>query len=104
MLFAHIPRPVVLTQLLVIAALAVASPRVSADTFFFNSGAPDGKMGMASRPDAGGKIEVEAADDFITTGQTQVNHATFTGLVTSGVAAPTIGQVAVEIYRVFPND
>jgi hypothetical protein len=51
----------------------------------------------------GGKFEIEAADDFVLTGsQTRLTSATFTGLLTG--AAPTIGEVRVEIYRVFPND
>lgn len=86
--------------LLVLSAFSAAR----ADTFAFNSGLPDGRMGMASRPDAGGKIEIEAADDFLTTSQTRINHATFTGLITGTVAPGTPGQVVVEIYRVFPND
>jgi hypothetical protein len=34
--------------------------------------------------------------------QTRLTSATFTGLLTG--ASPTIGEVRVEIYRVFPND
>ena len=34
----------------------------------------------------------------------RITGATFTGLLTGGVAAPTVGDVVVEIYRVFPND
>ena len=77
-----------------------------ADPYAFSTGSPDGRMAVATRPDAGGKTEREAADDFVTTAKTTVTSATFTGLFVGlpGAGAPTLGQVAVEIYRVFPND
>jgi hypothetical protein len=60
---------------------------------------------MASRPESTGKIEIEAADDFVTTAsQTLITSATFTGLLTGGATTANIGEVVVEIYRVFPND
>jgi hypothetical protein len=90
------------TAVLVAASGVMGS--ASATPFFFSTGNVDGRMAAASRPDAGGKIEIEAADDFTIAGQTQITSATFTGLLTSTLAAPTIGEVAVEIYRVFPKD
>src|SRR5436305_13486290 len=71
-----------------------------------NNGNVDGLMAVASRPDAGGKIEIEAADDFLIGAGTQntINRATFIGLLTGGATPANIGEVAVEIYRVFPND
>jgi hypothetical protein len=83
-------------------ALAAWSAPAEADVVLFDSGAPDGKMATASRPDAGGKIEIESADDFIANSPFKINSATFTGLITG--ATPTIGQVTVEMYRVFPLD
>jgi hypothetical protein len=74
---------------------------VFAESFSFSTGAPDGRMAMASRPESPGKIEIEAADDFILGTETFINHATFTGLLPSGFS---IGNVRVEIYRVFPKD
>jgi hypothetical protein len=68
-----------------------------ADTPFFSTGDPDGKMATASRPD----FEIESADDFVLTGPTAIDSATFTGLLTG---ATTVGEVRVEIYRVFPKD
>ncbi len=83
--------------LMLIAGVAHAGP------FFFSTGAVNNLMATASRPDAAGKFEIEAADDFVLTGsQTRLTSATFTGLLTG--ASPTIGEVRVEIYRVFPND
>jgi PEP-CTERM motif len=89
-----------------LAALAVtalwAAP-ASADVFSFSTGNPDGKIATASRPESPGKFEIESADDFVVTApNTFINHATFTGLVTG--ANPTIGNVVVELYRVFPAD
>src|SRR6185369_4334401 len=72
-----------------------------ADTFTFSTGAPNGLMAVASRP-ASGTFEIEAADDFVTTSHTQITSATFYGLLTG--ATPVIGDVTVEIYRVFPLD
>jgi hypothetical protein len=90
------------------ATLLVASimtePARAGDTFFFSTGDPDGKMAMATRPDAAGKIEIESADDFVLQGTTQLNSATFTGLLPSNSSLTDILDVRIEIYRVFPKD
>ena len=87
-----------LSRLFLVAALA--SP-VVADPLLFSTGNPNGLMAAASRPDSGpGDFEIETGDDFVLTTQTLINSATFTGLLTGA----TIGEVRVEIYRVFPND
>lgn len=75
-----------------------------ADTTFFSTGGPDGKIATASRPDTAGKFEIESADDFILTHSTSITDATFTGLLSGGATVSDIGEVVVEIYRVFPND
>ena len=75
------------------AAVATPAPVV------FSTGTPDGLMAMASRPASTGKIEIEAADDFVLTTPTQLTSATFTGLVPSGAS---VQSVDVEIYQVFP--
>lgn len=74
--------------------------------FFFTTGDPDGRIGVASRPESadGSKIEIEAADDFIVPKQTLLYAAAFTGLMPPNFTPADIGQVKVEIYRVFPND
>ena len=72
--------------------------------FQFSSGDPDGLIATASRPSGNAQIEIESADDFVLTGQTTISHATFTGLLSPGVPLSDIGQVVVEIYRVFPLD
>ncbi len=85
----------------VVLGLLTATP-AAATPFFFSTGNPDGKMATASRPSSGGKIEIESADDFVLTSRTALNSATFTGLLTG--TTPIIGEVRVEIYRVFPAD
>jgi hypothetical protein len=73
----------------------------AADTTFFSTGAPDGKIATASRPSSAGKFEIESADDFVLTHATSITDATFTGLI-SGAPVSDIAEVVVEIYRVFP--
>jgi PEP-CTERM motif len=77
-----------------------------AGTVFFSTGDPNNLMAMASRPGTAGKLEIEAADDFFIGGTgARIDSATFTGLITNvGVASPTIGQVVVELYNIFPVD
>ena len=82
---------------------ALCSP-LFAGPIFFTTGDPDGKMASASRPDTGGVFEIESADDFVLTTEGLISSATFDGILTGGATTSNIGQVAVEIYRVFPND
>jgi len=89
------------------AAAAMAMSAIvgsaSAAPFFFSTGNVDGRMAAASRPESGAIFEIEAADDFVlTASQTRLTSATFTGLLTG--TSPTVGEVRIEIYRVFPND
>jgi hypothetical protein len=65
----------------------------------------DGLIATATRPALARKFEIESADDFAITSATSITSATFTGLVTTATpgTAPTVGQVVVEIYGVFPN-
>jgi hypothetical protein len=88
-----------------ILSLLTAMP-AAATPFTFSTGNPDGKMATASRPETAGKFEIESADDFVLTGvdSTIINSATFTGLLTGGATTADIGEVRVEIYRVFPAD
>ena len=57
--------------------------------------APRARIPLAS-------LRSSSADDFVLTSPTSITSATFTGLLTG--STPTIGQVVVEIYRVFPAD
>jgi hypothetical protein len=84
-------------------AFLPAAP-AAAQAFSFSTGSPDGKIATASRPDSGGGVfEIEPADDFTLTGPTSITSATFTGLLPENFQG-SIGQVVVEIYRVFPKD
>jgi hypothetical protein len=74
----------------------------AADTTFFSTGTPDGLMATATRPESTGKFEIESADDFVLTHSTSITDATFTGLITGGAPLSSVGEVRVEIYRVFP--
>jgi hypothetical protein len=78
----------------------LATPAL-ADIFSFSTGSPDGKMAAATRPDSAGKFEIETGDDFVLTSQSSINSATFVGLLNGGAS---VGEVRVEIYRVFPKD
>jgi hypothetical protein len=72
--------------------------------FSFNSGTPDGLLATGSRPESANKVELESADDFVTTDSLNINSATFTGLIPLGLSLGDINQVVVELYRVFPKD
>jgi hypothetical protein len=76
----------------------------SADTFQFSTGSPDGLMATASQPASGGQLEIETADDFVLTQETAITGGTFTGLLPANTDVASIGNVVVEIYRVFPAD
>jgi PEP-CTERM motif len=93
-------RFVALVTLLLLTAVtpAVATP------FFFSTGNVTDLIATASRPESSGKLEIESADDFVLTAPTNITSATFTGLLTGGASTSNIGQVVVEIYRVFPSD
>jgi hypothetical protein len=84
--------------------LALTSAPAVAAPFFFSTGDPDGKLAALSRPATGGVLETETADDFVLTTSTKITAATFTGLLTDGALLSDVGQVRVEIYRVFPQD
>src|SRR5215468_10919626 len=61
-------------------ALLLLVSRISAASFSFSTGDPDGKMATLSRPPSLGKIQTETADDFVVTQAVVISQATFTGL------------------------
>src|SRR2546426_1883125 len=80
-------------------------PRAQASSpFFFSTGSPDGRIATASRPSSGGLVEIEAADDFILTSATTIDHVTFVGLLPAAEPLTSAVQVRIEIYRVFSKD
>jgi hypothetical protein len=85
-------------------AVLLASSQVSAASFSFSTGNPDGKIATLSRPPSPGILQTETADDFTTTNSIVINQATFTGLIPAGSALTSISDVEIEIYHVFPND
>jgi PEP-CTERM motif len=93
----------ILASAFFLACVAAVTPS-NADTLLFSTGSPDGKMAVATRPESAGKFEIEAGDDFIFSNTTQINSATFTGLLPTGSNLNNVSDVVVEIYRVFPND
>jgi hypothetical protein len=94
------------TRISLLLSLAVMSLSASAAIAapFFSTGDPNGLMATATRPTNGGKIETETGDDFVLNTATKITGATFTGLLTGDVGLADIGNVVVEIYRVFPKD
>jgi hypothetical protein len=72
--------------------------------FVFSTGNPDGKIATLSRTASPGKLETETADDFVTTHETVINSATFTGLLVGGAATGDVSDVEIELYHVFPID
>jgi hypothetical protein len=91
-------------KLAISAALIGLLPAAAAaaDITFFDTGTPDKKIATATRPESSGKFEIESADDFILGTRTSVTDATFTGLITGATPLSSLGEVRVEIYRVFP--
>ena len=88
----------------VVAVLGLLAGPALAQSFFFSTGDPDGRIATASRPSSPGFDEIESADDFVLPSETFIRQATFAGLVPAGTDISHVSQVVVEIYRVFPND
>jgi len=86
-----------------LAAVWLAAPAWAAP-FLFNTGNPDGRLGALSQPASPNSLETETADDFLLTETTAIRQATITGLIPSGTPLGRIGNVEVEIYRIFPAD
>jgi hypothetical protein len=80
--------------------------RLQPAAFLFSTGLPDAKVATISEPanHHNSQVEYESADDFALTTETQLKHASFTGLLTGGATPRDVNNVVVEIYRVFPND
>ena len=87
-----------------ILATAFGVAPLSATSFFFTAGTADGRLASLSQPASSSKLETETADDFILSETTVIRGATITGLVVANAAQPSIENVEIEIYRVFPND
>ena len=90
-----------IAMVLTLAGGLAGSPITIADT-----GNVSNLMAAASRPDSvGGVFEIESADDFvINAGGALITNGTFTGLLSGSVAVPSVQNVIIEVYRVFPLD
>jgi hypothetical protein len=80
--------------------------RLQPSAFVFSTGNPDGRIATIAEPANAhdNHVEYESADDFVLGVETNLKHATFTGLLTGGARTQDVKNVVVEIYRVFPND
>ena len=81
-----------------------ACARVATATPLYSNLAVNTAMGAASRPDSGGVLEIEAADDFILNSAALVTEFQFIGLLTGGATSANVSGINLEIYRVFPLD
>jgi hypothetical protein len=84
--------------------LSLLALPASAGPFFFSTGNPDGFIATVSRPASAGKLETETADDFVTTQNTTITSATFTGLLPLGTPLSAVSRIEIELYHVFPID
>ncbi|PYL83036.1 MAG: PEP-CTERM sorting domain-containing protein [Verrucomicrobia bacterium] len=89
--------------LLTLLSTSFIAARIDAQVIY-NNDFPTDQMAAATRPESGSQFEIEAADDFLLPTGARVTGATFTGLVPQQFNLSNIGNVVVEIYRVFPND
>ena len=96
-------RKFLLTGVALGLAACLATP-LWADTFFFQTGSPNGLLGALSRRPSPAKVETETADDFALRETTVLKTATIFGLIPAGTPLSDITDVEVEVYHVFPKD
>ena len=93
------------SRFLAVTALAgMLGLPAAANSFFFTSGSPDGKIATLSQVSSPGKIQTETADDFILGQQTALTQGTFIGLIPTGSSLNSVSQVELEFYHLFPQD
>src|ERR1700732_104909 len=87
------------------AALLAMFAAPSFGAVIYNNLTPNNMIAVATRP-ATFSFEIEAADDFVLTSPTVIKAASFVGLLVPGAAGgtPSISDLVVEIYHVFPAD
>lgn len=88
---------------LIMLSAFVSFPAAAAP-FLFSTGNPDGLIATSSRIGIPGGVATETADDFVLTAQTQINQATFYGLLPTGGQLGNISDVQIAFYNVFPLD
>jgi hypothetical protein len=91
---------------LISALCAAASAAPASAAVIYSNLTPNNQIAIASRPGATGLPEIETGDDFLLSAPGVLNSASFIGLLVPGVtgALPSVNDLTVEIYRVFPLD
>src|SRR6266487_3584541 len=89
--------------LLTLLSASFLAARIDAQVIY-NNDFPTDQMAAATRPESGNQFEIETGDDFLLPTGGHITGATFTGLAPQGFDVSNIGNVVVEIYRVFPID
>src|SRR5260370_35029945 len=74
----------------------------TADTFFFITRNPDGKIATLSRTARSGKPETGTAGDFVTTGPTVIPQATFPGPPLGCSTPAHLSQLELELRSGVP--
>src|SRR5215813_14621769 len=87
-----------------VLACALLNTVPAAGDVIYNNLTPNNMMAVAVRPEVGSSFEIEAGDDFVLGSQTLITSASFVGLFVGGTGTPSISDLVVEMYRVFPND
>jgi hypothetical protein len=71
----------------------------------YNNLTPNNLMAIATRPQSTGVFEIEAGDDFLLNSPSIINKASFVGLLVPGTGGvPSVSDMVIEMYRVFPAD
>src|SRR4029453_10519286 len=83
--------------------VCLAAP-LRANTFFFETGSPNGQLGALSQRPSAGRVETETADDFFLQDTTVIRQATIVGLIPTGSPLESIKDVEVEMYEIFSPD
>jgi hypothetical protein len=83
--------------------VCLAAP-LRANTFFFETGSPNGQLGALSQRPSAGRVETETADDFFLQDTTVIRRATIVGLIPTGSPLESIKDVEVEMYEIFSPD
>src|SRR5690349_11388879 len=92
------------TVLRFVALFSFAGLLAAPAATIYNNLTPNNQIAIATQPESAG-LEIETGDDFLLNSQSIINTASFVGLIVPGTAGtPSISDVVVEMYRVFPKD
>jgi hypothetical protein len=82
--------------------LSVMLASSASGSVIYDNLTPNSMIGIATRPGLPGSFEIEAGDDFVATSPVSITSASFVGLEVSGTGVPSVQDLVLEIYRVFP--